>query len=223
MSFSISHGRVLEVGNIGIAQEDLPHYGAGPIDLRAWFGPELSDRPLELEIGSGKGTFLIQEAAIRQGTNFIGVEWAKAYWRYAADRCRRQGLNNVRLVRIEADMFLRNYVSDCHFRAVHLYFPDPWPKKRHHKRRLVQEAFLRQLHRVIEDDGQVLITTDHRDYFHWMIDHVDRLETSFRRCVFTRPESAGDGEVVGTNFERKYRLEGREFYGMRLVKIPIDA
>ncbi len=218
MSFSLSHGRSLDPGEAGIGRNDLPHFDAGRIDLSQWFDVSLRSQPMELEIGSGKGTFLVQQASIRRDINYIGLEWARPFWRYAADRCRRHGLNNVRLVHVEADMFLRNYVDDRVFQVVHIYFPDPWPKNRHHKRRLIQEGFLRQLHRVLAEEGSVLIATDHRDYYEWMLDHVSRVPELFRRCAFDRPQSAGEGEVVGTNFERKYRLEGRAFHGMKLEK-----
>lgn len=213
---SLSRGRTLEVGDLGIDAEDLPPLDQGPIDLRAWFASARRALPLELEVGIGKGTFLVQHAPLTQEVNYIGVEYARAFWRYAADRCRRRGIDNVRLVRIEAGTFVRNYVPDRTFRQVHIYFPDPWPKKRHHKRRFVQEQNLRELHRVIEVGGQVRLATDHGGYFQWMLEHAQRVSDLFERLAFDSPESAGEGELIGTNFERKYRREGREFHAMVL-------
>lgn len=232
MSLSLSHGKQLDVGRHGIAQEDLPPMDAGRVDVRTWFrDPPAIDRPVELEIGSGKGTFLIQHAKLHPEVDYLGLEWAKAFWRYAADRARRHGLDNVRLVRCDADMFVRHYVPDATFRQVHIYFPDPWPKKRHHKRRLIQAAFLRELHRVLipaapgaagvlGETACLRIATDHADYFQWMQDHAAEVQDLFDREPFVSPESAGEGELVGTNFERKYRLEGRPFHGMILRKRP---
>ena len=201
----------------------------GRVDPRTWFitGDETIEsrakRPLELEIGSGKGTFLVQQAVVNRDVDFLGLEWAKAFWRYAADRCRRHELENVRLIRVDADMFVRHYMPDGVFRQVHIYFPDPWPKKRHHKRRLVQASFLRELHRVLAPgpiDGfvpQVRLATDHEEYFQWMQEHAALVTDLYDRLPFESPESAGDGELVGTNFERKYRKEGgRVFQGMIL-------
>ncbi|GAB4111755.1 MAG: hypothetical protein Kow00105_20320 [Phycisphaeraceae bacterium] len=233
MSLSLSHGKTLDVGHYGIAQDDLSPMDAGTIELRQWFKDgegNLPDpaRPIELEIGSGKGTFLVQQAKLNPGVDYLGIEWAKAFWRYAADRVRRHGLENVRLLRCDAAVFIRHYVSDQTFRQVHIYFPDPWPKKRHHKRRLIQAPFLRELHRVLvpmsaagEADAvtaRVRIATDHEDYFQWMREHTEQVADLFEVEPFESPESAGEGELVGTNFERKYRQEGRSFYGMVLKK-----
>ena len=211
----------MDVGHFGLAQEELPPFEQGVIDLRGWFPEAIRQQPMELEIGSGKGTFLVQQAQTEagRGTNYIGLEWAKAFWRYAADRARRHGLENVRLVRAEAGAFVRNYVPDSTFRQVHIYFPDPWPKARHHKRRLVQAPFLRELDRVLTGPGAtVRIATDHADYFAWMEEHAAKVADLFERLSFESPEAAGEGELVGTNFERKYRREGRTFQGMVLRK-----
>lgn len=229
MSLSLSHRKPLDVGGVGIAAEILPPLDAGPIDLGAWFvgDPSAADQPLELEIGSGKGTFLVQQAQRSPGVNYIGLEYARSFWRFAADRCRRHGLANVRLVRAEAGAFLRTYVADGAFRQVHIYFPDPWPKKRHHKRRLIQVGLLRELHRVLSPSasgaplvGRVHLVTDHEEYAQWMDLHLAAVDRLFERRSFESPESAGAAELVGTNFERKYRREGRPFFGLTLVKRP---
>ncbi len=221
MSGSLSHRRRPEVAEYGIARDALPAFDAGPIDLRQWF-PE-PDRPLELEIGSGKGTFLVQHAARHAAVNFLGIEYARAFWRHAADRARRHGLANVRLVHFEAGAFVRHFVPTGAIRQVHVYFPDPWPKKRHHKRRLIQAALLRELHRILEparDDapeaGQIRLATDHADYFAWMCEHAEAVADWFERLPYEPPDSAGQGECAGTNFERKYRREGRQVQGMIL-------
>lgn len=223
MGFSLSHGKTLDVGHIGILQDQLPPMpapGQGPsrVDLKAWFGPARAQLPLELEIGSGKGTFLLNQAKKTPEVNYVGIEWAMQYWKYAADRCRRHGMENVRLLRTEAGAFVRDRLADACLRQMHIYFPDPWPKARHNKRRLVQVPFLRQAHRVLEPHGLLRIATDHSDYFAWMVDHANQVAELFDSLPFESPESAGEGELVGTNFERKYRREGRPFHGMILRK-----
>ncbi|MEM8737952.1 MAG: tRNA (guanosine(46)-N7)-methyltransferase TrmB [Planctomycetota bacterium] len=235
MGDSLSSSRELDVAGYGFSQDDLPGLDHGPLVLRDWFGfgdppatagappevpevPEGPARDFDLEIGSGKGTFLMQQAGLEPGVDFLGIEWAKAFWRHAADRARRHALPNVRLLWADATVFVRNYVGDASLRCVHIYFPDPWPKKRHQKRRTVQAPFLRELHRVLRPGGEVRLATDHADYFTWMQDHAGRVEALFERRPFVSPDSAGEGELVGTNFERKYRREGRPFYAMVLAK-----
>lgn len=236
MSMSLTRRQPIDPGHYGIAQEDLPPMDEGRFDPRGWFKPIAGSdapdtsitRPLELEIGSGKGTFLAQHARLYPEVNFLGIEWAKSFCRYAADRARRHKLENVRMLRCDADMFIRHYMPDHVFSQVHIYFPDPWPKKRHHKRRLVQAGFLRELHRVLvpadpekgADSARIHLATDHADYFDWMQEHAAQVTDLFDRQPFVSPRSAGEGELVGTNFERKYREEGRVFQGMVLVKRP---
>ena len=210
------------MGQIGLTHEDLPSPGQAPIDLRSWFGSQEQDYALELEIGSGKGTFLLNQARNHPDVNYIGVEWARSYWRYASDRCRRHECKNVRLVRTDAQLFVCHYLPDACLRNVHIYFPDPWPKKRHHKRRLIQAAFLGHLHRTLqpssEEGGLVRIVTDHLDYFEWMSDHARRVADLFERLCFPPFQSDLNDELVGTNYERKYRRDGRTFYRLILKR-----
>jgi tRNA (guanine-N7-)-methyltransferase len=228
-----SHGKDLDVGDIGLLAENLPPLDAGPLDLHSWFKPANKQAdgagnstgdssqtpPLELEIGSGKGAFIVQQAKLTPQVNYIGIEWAKAYWRHTADRCRRHALTNVRMLRGEAGSFVRNYAPDQIFRQVHIYFPDPWPKKRHHKRRLLQAPFYRDLYRVIKPGGTIRIATDHQEYFKSMVEHLAKVPELYQRLPFQSPESAGEGELVGSNFERKYRREGRPFEAMILRRV----
>lgn len=214
MSFGLSRGRPLDTGEVGIEQSDLPPFESGRIDPRTWFvAPQ---QPLELEIGSGKGTFLLQEGTARPDVNFLGFEWAKEFYRYAADRVRRHGLKNIKLMHADATEFLRFWCADNVAEVVHLYFSDPWPKARHHKRRVVQDQTLREIHRVLRPGGELRLVTDHPDLWAWYEEHAARNAHLFERLPFDRPGSAAADEVVGTNFERKYRREGRPFHAMTL-------
>ncbi|QDU72932.1 tRNA (guanine(46)-N(7))-methyltransferase TrmB [Mucisphaera calidilacus] len=182
---------------------------------------------MDLEIGSGKGTFLVQQASLEPQVRFLGVEYARAFALYAGDRLRRRGVANARMMHTDGVMLIRFYLPNDFFRQVHLYFPDPWPKKRHHKRRFFQTENLIEVHRVLMDptpglpeSGRFRVATDHADYFAWMEEHAKQAEHLFERLPYEPPASAGECEVVGTNFERKYREEGRTFHGMILRKRP---
>ncbi|MFG0293796.1 MAG: tRNA (guanosine(46)-N7)-methyltransferase TrmB [Phycisphaerales bacterium JB050] len=238
MSFGLSRGKPLDISGYGLTGEDLP---ALPDDLlqnpeKAWVDPrewfEHPERPFELEIGSGKGTFLAQQAGLQPETNFLGIEWAKEFFAYAADRMRRNRIDNVRMLHFDASEFVRWRVPTGIVKVLHLYFADPWPKPRHHKRRMVQDQFLAEAFRIIQPGGELRIVTDHAGYWSWMEEHFARWcepghewqgkPMHYERHNFERPASAGEGEVVGTNFERKYIAEGRTFNAAILVR-PADG
>lgn len=201
----------LIVEPVGLDVEAL----ARPIDWREMFG---NDHPIELEIGMGKGTFITEQARARPDVNFFGIEWARWFWRYASDRLRRNGCHNARAVRAEASYFLNEFVPPDSVSVLHVYFPDPWPKARHHKRRLIQDKFMPVMSRIlVPDTGRVQIVTDHREYFEQIQDVVGRAG-GLKVIEYNRPGSAGDGEFVGTNFERKYRREGRPFHALAAVR-----
>ena len=217
MSFGLNRGRNFDLGTYGIDRSDLPSIEDGLWDPRSLF--EHPDRGFELEIGSGKGTFLVQQAELQPETNFLGIEWAGEFYRYAADRLRRRGLRNVRMLHDDASEVLVHRIPDGICRVVHVYFSDPWPKARHHKRRVIQDTTLEAVHRVLEPDGELRLVTDHADLWTWYVDHAERHRARFTRDEFSSPESAGEGEVVGTNFERKFRREGRPFHAMTLRRV----
>ena len=202
--------RDLIIEPVGLDVDSLPR----PIDWGEMFG---NDHPVEMEIGIGKGTFITEQARARPEVNFFGIEWARWFWRYASDRLRRHNCANARTVRAEALYFLSEFVRDESLSVIHVYFPDPWPKKRHHKRRLVQEPFVRQAERVLARGGRLQIVTDHKDYF----EQIEQVVGASRLTVvdYNRPGSAGEGEFVGTNFERKYAREGRPFYAIAAQKL----
>ena len=148
----------LIVEPVGLDVEVLPR----PLDWKVLFG---NDHPVELEIGMGKGTFITEQAKARPEVNFFGIEWARWFWRSASDRLRRNGCLNARTVRAEAGFFLAEFVPEASLSVLHIYFPDPWPKSRHHKRRLIQPKFMPLVERVLRRGGRLQVVTDHKDYF----------------------------------------------------------
>ncbi len=194
-----------------------PEALSGMLDFEAVFGGK---GPVELEIGSGKGTFLVEQARACPEMHFFGVEWANKYYRFAVDRIQRWALKNVRIIRTDAADFIRQHVPDGSIRMFHLYFPDPWPKKRHHKRRFFNDENLLQVYRILEPAGIINIATDHADYFEQMMEVSGKAveQGLFEPAAFTRPAGARDGEMVGTNYERKYIKEGRRTFTLALQK-----
>lgn len=207
----LTHGRADKWDPAGVLLDES--VARGPIDPRSLFD---NDRPVELEIGTGKGTFLLARAAARADLNFIGIEWARAYCIYCADRFRRAGLTNVRMLRADAGAFVRDCLPDRSIFRLHVYFPDPWPKRKHNRRRLIQPGFLEQARRILQPGGQLLVVTDHLGYFH----HIRRVLLGAAGFIRTpMPKLAGqENELVGTNFERKYIAQGRPFHAIALMR-----
>lgn len=174
--------------------------------------------PVHIEIGSGKGTFLVNQARARASDNFLGIEWARKYYRHAVDRIGRWGLTNVRIIRTDAAVFLADFISDSSVECFHIYFPDPWPKKRHHKRRFISPANLEHLIRCLKTGGQLKIATDHEDYFEVIQEVIANQKKELEEIQFLPTVGADKGEWVGTNFERKYLKDQRSIYTLAVKK-----
>jgi len=175
------------------------------VDPMAWFD---SPGPFEIEIGCGKGGFLLSRAKAHPEIRLLGIEWANKYFRYCADRMARWGLRNVRVMRTDARYFVMQHLPPASVSVLHLYHPDPWPKKRHHKRRLIQDDFVAAAVRVLTPNGRWLVQSDHEEYFTLIRDvlgrHPDLTEVPWdAAAVETNPDWRG------TNFEIKYAREGR--------------
>jgi tRNA (guanine-N7-)-methyltransferase len=208
-------------GYAGIARDQVPPLPdsilsdpeSGRLDPRAWFDdPSL---PFELEIGPGKGSFILRHADANPGVNVLGIEWEWEFCAYAADRVRRRGLRNVRMLCADASDFLRWRCPASIARVIHLYFSDPWPKKKHHKNRVIQDRFLLEAHRVLVPGGELRVATDHDELWAWDLEHFRRVcappageGSLFDFGPFDPPDWADDGELIGTNYERKFRREG---------------
>lgn len=205
------------MGDVGIEMRALPPCEDGRIDPRMWF--QNKSAPFEIEIGSGKGTFLLQESQQRTNPNYLGFEWASEFYRYAADRIRRHHLTNVKMMHGDATEFLRFWCKENVADVIHLYFSDPWPKTRHHKRRVIQDTTLENFHRVLKNGGVVHVVTDHDNLWQWCEEHFQKHSNLFTQQPFNITPSADEGELVGTNFERKYRREGRPFHSTTLVRV----
>jgi len=185
-----------------------------PVTLADIF-PETPDRPAQVDLGSGDGSFLLEMAAQFPGENFLGVERLLGRVRKAARRALRQDLTNVRLLRLDSDYAVRWLLPSKSFSRVHLLFPDPWPKKKHHKRRLLQPGFLAAIHRLLLPGGEFLFKTDHPDYF----EHAHTVTgavTGFRSLDWP-PDAFFHAE---TDFERQWVAEGKSIQRLRLRKVP---
>ncbi|MHC4620593.1 MAG: tRNA (guanosine(46)-N7)-methyltransferase TrmB [Planctomycetota bacterium] len=197
--------------SVSLKAEDLD----GKMDFVRLFG---RTGPVHIEIGSGKAAFLLNQARARPNADFLGIERANKYYRYAVDRIGRWGLENVRIIRIDAVAFLADFVPPHSVDCFHIYFPDPWPKKRHHKRRFFNAPNLELLIRALKTGGTIRAATDHAEYFEVITQLFRTNENRLEPIEFLPAAGAGQNEWVGTNFERKYLKENRPVYTIAVSK-----
>ena len=198
-----------EYSSITLRPEDID----GKISFFDVFGRK---NAVHIEIGSGRGTFLVNQAAVFPQINFLGVEWANKYYKYAVDRIGRKALGNVRIIRTEAASFIAKHIGSRTVECFHIYFPDPWPKKRHHKRRFICKENVTQLIRCLKKNGLINIATDHADYFKWMQQVFEDFTKELLPVEFVRPAGANENELAGTNYERKYLKQKKAIYTLAL-------
>ena len=179
-----------------------------PIAWPTLFG---NDHPVELEIGSGKGLFLANAARARPDHNYFGIELAKKYARRAADRVAKLGLSNVRVYPGDARLFMSRYVPAASLTALHVYFPDPWWKARHKKRRVFGPPLVLDAERTLIPGSELHVVTDVAEYF-GVIESLMAQHPRFTRLPVPEIRDAEHELDYLTNFERKYRIEGRPIH-----------
>jgi tRNA (guanine-N7-)-methyltransferase len=172
--------------------------------------------PTEVEIGSGKGLFLLEVSRLRPEVNFIGVERAGKWFHRAVERGLTAGRENIRLAQTDAFDFLARWVPPHSLAAVHVYFPDPWPKKRHAKRRLLQRALFDLTARALVGGGSFFLASDVGPYLEEAVAEIASME-SLERTEW--PSDAPDR--LPTNYARKYSLEGRPLHFAKFRRRPV--
>ena len=177
--------------------------------------PEIFGRtaPVDIEIGSGKGRFLLELAAMRPDRDILAVERAGKYHRLCCDRAAKRGIANVRLLRTSAEDLLFRLLRPESVENIYILFPDPWPKKRHHKRRLIKAEVVAALHRALVPGGRLLVKTDHPGY----AEVISEVLAGAAGFTMLDPEEAFEGLPL-TGFEHKYRVEGRPIHPYALAK-----
>lgn len=170
------------------------------------------DAPVEIEVGCGNGRFLQRAAPERPDHLFLGIERNLKYAGLARDRMVKYGIGNVRICRADATRFLASAIAPGTVHAVHIYFTDPWPKKRHAKRRLVQTPFLETLHRILRPGGLVHVKVDLFWYFEEIAGRFDA-SPHFRVIANGVEADRRKQDRETTAFERRALLkQGSVFY-----------
>ncbi|QEG32977.1 tRNA (guanosine(46)-N7)-methyltransferase TrmB [Bythopirellula goksoeyrii] len=175
------------------------------------------DAPLEIEVGSGKGLFLQNAALTCPEHNFLGIEVAQKYARFTAARLAKRDLRNALAVHGDGLRLLREIVPDNALSAVHVYFPDPWWKKRHHKRRVLSEPFLADVYRTLGPQGKLHFWTDVKAYFDATLELI-AAHTDFEGPLAV-PEKPPEHDLdFRTHFERRTRLNEDPVYRAEFIK-----
>ena len=179
--------------------------------------------PLEVEIGPGDDDFLLERALAQPEHNWLGIEYSrKRVHRYVRRALDRAGtLGNLRLAWRPAGDVVRPFLSPSAVERFHVYFPDPWPKKHHHRYRMLSPAFLADLGHALVPGGEVLFLTDHLEYaleVAQVVTEVEMLENAYPAPGY---EIVGAGDRT-TVFEDQWRAEGLEIHRLRLLRARVS-
>lgn len=171
------------------------------------------ERPLEVDLGCGDGSFLLEMARQHPERSFLGVERLLGRVRKVCRKAERGALENLKVLRLESRYTVEWLLGPASVSRLHLLCPDPWPKARHHRRRLVQRDFLEAVEKVLEPGGEFLFKTDHEEYFEWAEEEVaafGRLERlDWPEDAFFYPK---------TDFQVLWESEGKRLQSIRLRK-----
>jgi tRNA (guanine-N7-)-methyltransferase len=178
-------------------------------DWRELFG---NDHPIELDLGAGDGGFALAYAQQHPEINLLAVERLLGRVRKIEKRAARTGLTNLRILRLEFGYTVRYLLPPESVSIAHILFPDPWPKRRHWPRRLIQPDFVRDLARALKPGGELRFTTDHAHYF-------ETAQQALRDANMLKPMPEWNWAVdPKTDFQQTFDAEGRTTYRARWVK-----
>jgi len=178
--------------------------------------------PIELEVGSGKGLFLSTASTAAPAVNFLGIEISGGYARLCAGKLAARRASNARIIHGDGTRLVRDMLPDGCLAAIHVYFPDPWWKARHRKRRVLSDAFLLQAGRVLQRGGSLHVWTDVEEYFQ------EALAAAAATGLFSAPHDVADRPAehdldYRTHFERRTRLAGEPVWRARLDRTATAA
>jgi tRNA (guanine-N7-)-methyltransferase len=173
--------------------------------------------PVEVEIGCGKAKFLLARASEFPQINFLGIDIVWKWMKYAVRRSENRSLANIKFLRADARETIRHGFVPGSVSIFHVYFPDPWPKRKHRKHRLITGAFLRLLHDRLTDTGLIELATDHPDYFLQMEKAAIQSGISWKKVRKLSDERLFEA-MAKTNYEIKYEAAGRKLNYLEIQK-----
>jgi tRNA (guanine-N7-)-methyltransferase len=170
-----------------------------------------------VEVGSGKGLFLRSAAAAYPDVHFLGIEIAKKYAHFAAANLVKRGLTNAVMVAGDAIRIFAELLPSDSLAAVHVYFPDPWWKARHKKRRVMRESFVRDIERTLLPGGSLHFWSDVEEYYQTTLE-ILAAHTKLQGPLEEPELPAAHDMDYRTHFERRMRLHGESVYRARFLK-----
>jgi tRNA (guanine-N7-)-methyltransferase len=174
----------------------------------------LGNSPLEIDLGCGDGSFLVGMAEQFPERDFLGVERLLGRVRKVCKKITRRSLENARVLRLESRYTVEWLLPEASVSRLHLLFPDPWPKLRHHRRRIVQLDFLEAVWKVLVPGGEFLFMTDHEEYFHWAVEKIKTFgkfeQLEWNEDSFFYPK---------TDFQVQWESEGKSMWRIRCRKV----
>ncbi len=180
-----------------------------------------NDHPLEIDLGCGDGSFLVEMAEHYPERNFLGVERLLGRARGVCKRIQSLGLTNAKVLRLESQYTVEWLLAEHSVSRLHLLCPDPWPKARHHKRRLIQQEFLTILQKTLGPQGEFLFKTDHPEYFEWVCEEMETFARSggkFTQLPWPDDDEKGSFFYPKTDFQRHWESQGKTIHRLRFQR-----
>lgn len=176
-----------------------------------------NDNPIHLEIGTGKGKFIIELAKKNPDINYIGIEKYSSVLLRALEKRREVELDNLYFLRFDA-VYLNDIFAEKEIDRIYLNFSDPWPKERHAKRRLTSSQFLQKYDLCLKQDGEVVFKTDNRDLFDFSVEEVKASKWKIKHITYDLHNSEYVSDNVMTEYEEKFVSQGKPIYMMVIYR-----
>lgn len=185
-----------------------------PLSFSELFG---NNNPVEIEIGAGKSRFLIERAAKNPNINFLSIERVGKWLFKGKEKAGKRGVANIKFLKAEAKTILEEAIPSKSVSVFHVYFPDPWPKKRHKRRRFVNPYFLKLIAEKLMDNGILELVTDDENYYKYMRESISETKELWRNIR----ESINQrflGDEMKTDYELKFEAQNKKIHYMEISK-----
>ena len=186
-----------------------------PLSTEQIFGNSNSSA---IEIGFGEGEFLVEIAKDNPGWNYLGIEIKYFRYKKAIALARKENVRNIKFLHFDADLAVEQVLAENSFDMVYINFPDPWPKDRHQKHRIINDRFLENLHRLMKDGSSLEFTSDHLDYVTHTIEHFGR-HPKFSNIYGDKGYATEVSGRPRTKFEKEFLEENREIYYLSFKRL----